>query len=323
MRWWAVLLVLVLVSCGGAATPTVPPAATPVTRPSPTAAAPASPTPRATATAAAQTTPASEPIPTAVPGHETVLLATTTSVQDSGLLDALLPRFQEETGYVVRVIAVGTGQALELGRRGEADVLLVHAPDAEEQFMAEGNGKLRWLVATNDFVVVGPPDDPAGVRGTTSVLACLQRIAERGATWVSRDDKSGTDLLEKRLWKEAGIDPAGQPWYLTSGQGMGQTLVLTDQKRAYTLSDRSTYLAFRSKVQLDVLCQGDPKLLNFYHVITVNPEKFPQVNAAGAEAFARFLVSPEAQQIIARFGADRYGEPLFRPAVEPGATPTP
>jgi tungstate transport system substrate-binding protein len=150
----------------------------------------------------------------------------------------------------------------------------------------------------------------------------LQRIAERGATWVSRDDKSGTDLLEKRLWKEAGIDPTGRSWYVISGQGMGPTLVLTDQKRASTLSDRSTYLAYRQRVQLVVLCQGDPKLVNSYRVITVNPAKFPKVNAAGAEAFARFLVSPEAQRIIASYGVDRYGEPLFRPAVAP-VTPTP
>jgi tungstate transport system substrate-binding protein len=303
MRWWLVLVPVMLAGCAAAATPT------PAAPPSPSA--------------PSSTSPAALAVGTARPGHETVLLATTTSVQDSGLLDALLPRFQEETGYVVRVTAVGTGQALELGRRGEADVLLVHAPDAEEQFMAEGNGKVRWLVATNEFVIVGPPDDPAGVRGTQSALACLQRIAAAGAIWVSRDDRSGTDLLEKRLWKEAGIDPSGQPWYVTSGQGMGQTLVLTDQKRAYTLSDRSTYLAFRPRLQLEVLCAGDPKLVNQYHVITVNPEKFPKVNAAGAEALARFLISPEAQQIIARFGADRYGEPLFQPAIELGATPVP
>lgn len=244
-------------------------------------------------------------------------------MQDSGLLDVLLPRFQAETGYTVRVIAVGTGQALELGRRGEADVLLVHAPEAEEAFMAQGYGGIRWLVATNDFVIVGPPDDPAGVRGIRSALECLERIAQAGATWVSRDDRSGTDLLEKRLWREAGIDPAGRPWYVTSGQGMGQALVLADQKRAYTLSDRSTYLAFRSTLQLEILCAGDPKLVNQYHVITVNAQKFPRVNAAGAEAFARFLVSPEAQQVIATFGVDRYGEPLFRPAISVERTPTP
>ncbi len=275
----------------------------------------------ATTPVARTETGAAEPTPAA--GERTLILATTTSVQDSGLLDVLLPRFQAETGYTVKVTAVGSGQALELGRRGEADVLLVHAPEAEEAFMAQGYGGIRWLVATNDFVIVGPPDDPAGVRGTRSALECLERIAEAGATWVSRDDRSGTDLLEKQLWKETGIDPAGRPWYVTSGQGMGQTLVLADQKRAYTVSDRSTYLAFRSTLQLEILCAGDPKLVNQYHVITVNAQKFPRVNAAGAEAVARFLVSPEAQQVIATFGVDRYGEPLFRPAVSASATPTP
>lgn len=268
-------------------------------------------------------TPTGVPQGTVEGQSRTIILATTTSVQDSGLLDALLPRFQEETGYVVKVIAVGTGQALELGRRGEADVLLVHAPEAEEQFMAEGYGQLRFLVATNDFVIVGPADDPAHVREASSAVDALRRIAATGATWVSRDDRSGTDLLEKRLWQEAGIDPRDQSWYITSGQGMGMTLVLADQKRAYTLSDRATFLAFRSSISLVILTAGDPALINPYHVITVNPTRFARVNARGAEAFARFLVSQVAQQVIASFGVDRYGESLFRPALVPTVTPQP
>lgn len=250
-----------------------------------------------------------------------IVLATTTSVQDSGLLEVLLPVFERESGYTVKVIAVGTGQALELGRRGEADVLLVHAPRAEEQFMAEGNGKIRWLVATNDFVIVGPPDDPAHVAGFRDAVACLRNIAAVGATWVSRDDRSGTDLLEKALWQEAGIDPRDRPWFVSSGQGMGMTLVLTDQKRGYALSDRSTYLAYREKLDLRIVCEGDPRLLNQYHVITVDPQRFPAVNAAGAELLARFLVSLEAQAIIGTFGTERYGQPIFRPALTPAATP--
>lgn len=219
-------------------------------------------------------TPTGVPQGTVEGQSRTIILATTTSGQDSGLLDALLPRFQEETGYVVKVIAVGTGQALELGRRGEADALLVHAPEAEEQFVAEGYGQLRFLVATNDFVIVGLADDPAHVREASSAVDALRRIAATGAIWVSRDDRSGTGLLEKRLWQEAGIDPHDQSWYITSGQGMGMTLVLADQKRAYTLSDRATFLAFRSSISLVILAAGDPALINPYHVITVNPTRF-------------------------------------------------
>lgn len=300
------------------------------TSPSPTATLPpvtstASPGRTTPASSAGTTTNTPQAAATlAARGERTIILATTTSVQDSGLLDALLPLFQQQTGYQVKVIAVGTGQALALGARGEADVLLVHSPDAERQFMEQGNGRERLLVATNDFVIVGPPDDPAGIEGMTSALEALKRIAATGATWVSRDDRSGTDLLEKKLWQQAGIDPRGQPWYITTGQGMGMTLVLTDQKRGYTLSDRSTYLAYRQRIALQILVEGDPLLLNQYHVITVNPEKFPQVNTAGAEAFARFLVSPQAQQVIATFGVDRFGQPLFRPASElPTLTPTP
>ncbi len=253
-------------------------------------------------------------------GHERserreLILATTTSVQDSGLLDVLVPLFEERTGYRVKPIAVGTGAALAMAARGEADVVLVHAPEAEREFMAQGYGSERLLVMHNDFVILGPPDDPAGIRGLRSAVDALRKIAAAQATWISRDDGSGTDQLEKRLWREAGLSPKGAPWYITSGQGMGATLTLTDQKRAYTLSDRGTFLAYRGRVDLDVLVEGDPMLLNLYHVITINPARFPegQINVEGGRAFAQFLVSPEAQQAIAEFGREQFGQPLFVP----------
>lgn len=244
-----------------------------------------------------------------------VILATTTSTQDSGLLDVLVPLFEKQTGYPVKTISVGTGAALALGARGEADVVLVHAPAAEEQWMAQGNGTERLLVMHNDFVIVGPPSDPAGIRGMPLALTALQRVAEKPAAWVSRDDSSGTDQLEKQLWKDAGLDPKGQPWYVTSGQGMGATLTLADQKDAYTISDRATYLARQTTLQAQILVQGDKPLLNVYHVMPVNPAKFPNVpiNAAGGKAFADFLVAPDTQQLIGSFGKDRFGQALFVP----------
>lgn len=248
-------------------------------------------------------------------GRDIVILATTTSVQDSGLLDVLVPLFEERTGYRVKPVAVGTGAALAMAERGEADVVLVHAPDAEREFMAQGYGSERLLVMHNDFVIVGPPDDPAGIRGLRSAVDALRKIASVQAIWISRDDGSGTDQLEKRLWKEAGLEPKGSPWYITSGQGMGATLTLADQKRGYTLSDRGTFLAYRGRVELDVLVEGDPMLLNLYHVITVNPARFPerQINVEGGRAFAQFLLSPEAQRVIAEFGREQFGQPLFVP----------
>ena len=181
--------------------------------------------------------------------------------------------------------------------------------------MAQGNGTERLLVMHNDFVLVGPPADPAGVRGEKSALSALRRIAERRAPWISRDDGSGTDQLEKRLWKDAGLGPKGEPWYLVSGQGMGATLTLADQKEAYTLADRATYLARKATLQSLVLVEGDRALLNTYHVLPVNPAKFPGVklNPDGAQAFARFLVAPETQRLIGEFGREKYGEPLFVP----------
>ncbi len=243
-----------------------------------------------------------------------LILATTTSTQDSGLLDVLIPLFEKETGYTVKVIAVGTGAALRMGERGDADVLLVHAPEAEEAFMAAGHGLEREYVMYNDFVIVGPPDDPAGIRGTEDASAAMKRIAESQALWISRGDDSGTHKKEKSLWKEAGIDPttlASQPWYQESGQGMGATLRIASEKGGYTLSDRATYLNLQHTLHLDILVEGDPRLYNVYHVIVVNPEKHPNVNVEGARAFADFMTSPQVQDIIRSYGVDRFGQPLF------------
>ncbi len=247
------------------------------------------------------------------PASKEVILATTTSTQDSGLLDVLVPMFEKEGGWHVKTQSVGTGAALALGARGEADVVLVHAPAAEMKWMQEGNGTERLLVMHNDFIMVGPPADPAGIRGQASVLTALQRVADRKALWISRDDNSGTDQLEKRLWKDAGVNPKGQPWYIAAGQGMGFTLTLADQKDAYTISDRATYLARKKTLQATIVLQGDRPLLNVYHVMPVNPAKFPKVNAAGGRAFARFLVAAGTQKVIASIGKDRYGQPLFVP----------
>jgi tungstate transport system substrate-binding protein len=242
-----------------------------------------------------------------------VILATTTSTQDSGLLDVLVPMFEKKTGVQVKTVAIGTGQALALGARGEADVVLCHAPDLEKKYVADGSMIDRRAVMHNDFVFVGPAADPAHVRGTEQAVAVLKKIADAKATFVSRGDNSGTDILEKKLWKGSGVDPKGAPWYLEAGQGMGATLRLASEKRAYTLSDRGTYLAQRKTLELDILFQGDPELRNAYHVMLVNPAKFPKVNHSGAKAFADFLVSAEVQDVIRDFGREKFGEPLFFP----------
>lgn len=242
-----------------------------------------------------------------------VILATTTSTQDSGLLDVLVPAFERQSDYKVKVIAVGTGQALEMGANGDADVLLVHAPSSEQEFMDAGNGVNRQLVMHNDFVIVGPEDDPAHVKDAKDANAAMQAIADAGARFISRGDDSGTHKFELKLWKNLSIDPETLDEYEQSGQGMGPTLTIADQKGAYTISDRGTYLAFTDTVDLTVLFEGDPVMLNIYHVIEVNPDKFDKLNSAGAKAFAAYIVSPEAQQIIGEFGVDDYGEPLFVP----------
>lgn len=246
----------------------------------------------------------------------TVILATTTSTEDTGLLDALVPRFQRETGLTVKVIAVGTGQALELGRRGDADVLLVHAPEAERQFVAEGHGIERRPVFYNDFVLVGPAADPAGVRSTKSAVAALKAIAAVGAVFVSRGDDSGTHKKEQALWKAAGITPTGS-WYLSAGSGMAAVLRMASERSAYTLTDRGTYLALRRTRQLQVMFEGGAELRNPYAVIVVNPRRHPRVNSTGARRFAAFLLRPKTQQLVARFGKDRFGQALFSPFPRP------
>ncbi|NHM28468.1 extracellular solute-binding protein [Desulfofundulus sp. TPOSR] len=246
------------------------------------------------------------------PQKQDVILATTTSTQDSGLLDVLIPEFEKKTGYKVKTIAVGTGQALEMGKKGEADVLLVHAPKAEKELVDSGVGINYRLVMHNDFIVVGPENDPAGVKSAQNTVEAFKKIAQTRSTFVSRGDESGTHKKEKDIWKEAGITPGGK-WYQEAGTGMGNTLNIASEKGGYTLSDRATYLANQKHLKLKILYEGDKTLLNIYHVMQVNPEKFSKVNAEGAKAFVDFMVSPETQQIIGKFGVDKYGQPLFFP----------
>jgi tungstate transport system substrate-binding protein len=244
---------------------------------------------------------------------KTLILATTTSTQDSGLLDELIPLFEKESGYFVKTIAVGSGQAMAMGQKGEADVLLVHSPDAEKKFMAEGAGSSRRLVMHNDFVLVGPPADPAQIKSAKTSAAAFKKIADSQALFLSRGDNSGTHAKEKGLWKGAGISPDGQKWYQQTGLGMGQTLSVAAEKKGYTLTDRATYLALKKNLGLAILVERDPKLLNIYHVIEVNVAKWPKVNGAGAKAFADFMVARKTQEAIAAFGVAKYGAPLFFP----------
>ena len=249
---------------------------------------------------------------TSSPKNTNLLLVSTTSTQDSGLLDVLLPAFTEKTGYNVQLVAVGSGQALKIGEEGNADVILLHSPTAEKEFSAKGFGIDRRLVMHNDFVIVGPPSDPAQIRGKTPVEA-LEEIFASGTTFVSRGDESGTHVKELALWRNVELDPAGQDWYLETGQGQGATLSIASEKSGYALTDRGTFLAYKSNVDLEILVEGDPFLLNVYHVLTVNPEKWPSVNLEGAKAFADFITSPEGQKIIGEFGVMEYGQPLFFP----------
>ena len=245
-------------------------------------------------------------------GPKDIILATTTSTQDTGLLDTLVPIFEDESGYNVKVIAVGSGQALAMGERGDADALLAHAPASEEALVDSGAAINRLLVMHKDFIIVGPEDDPAGIKGMTAADG-LAAVYEKGATFVSRGDDSGTHKAELALWKEANLDPTGQSWYEQSGQGMGATLTIANQTGAYTLADRGTYLAQKENLELAVLVEGDPVLFNIYHVMQVNPEKFDLVNGPGGEAFVEFMVSDATQAIIKDFGVHKFGEPLFIP----------
>jgi tungstate transport system substrate-binding protein len=241
-----------------------------------------------------------------------VIVSTTTSTQDSGLLDVLVPMFERKTGLTVKTISVGTGQALALAARGEADVTLAHAPGVERKYVEDGKMSNRRLVMYNDFVLIGPAEDPARIKALPSAVDALKRIAESQSRFVSRGDKSGTHVLEQGLWQQAGIEPRGT-WYIESGQGMGQTLGIANDRRAYTLTDRGTYLAFAKRVDLPILVEKDRPLLNIYSVMEVNPANGPRVNVAGGKAFAEFLLAPETQAVIKAFGVDRYGQPLFVP----------
>ena len=259
--------------------------------------------------ATATSIPATEP-----PAKPTLILATTTSTQDSGLLDVLVPLFQDQTGYTVQTVAVGSGQAMEMGQQGNADVLLVHSPAAEKEFMDVGWGKDRELIMHNDFVIVGPAKDPAKIKGLSSTDA-FKAIAAAVATFAARADKSGTSTKELGIWKMAELDPATEKpvWYLETGQGMGPTLTVASEKGAYTLTDRATYLANKANLQLEILSEGDPGLLNVYHVMTINPDKWPKVNYEGAKAFMQFMTDLATQDVIGKFGLDQYGQQLFIP----------
>lgn len=294
-----VLFVLVVSACSPAATPA--PTSVPPTEP------PAQPTQVPPTAAPAATEPAK-------PANPNLILATTTSTQDSGLLDVLIPMFQDQTGYTVKTVAVGSGQAMQMGQEGNADVLLVHSPAAEKDFMSQGWGKERELIMHNDFVIVGPATDPAKVKGLASTDA-FKAIGAAQAPFVARADKSGTSTKELGIWKKAGLDPATEKpaWYIETGQGMGPSLTIASEKGAYTLTDRATYLANKDKLQLEILSEGDPGLLNVYHVITVSPDKWPKVNYEGAVAFMKFMTDSATQEVIGKFGVDKYGQQLFVP----------
>jgi len=241
-----------------------------------------------------------------------VILSTTTSTQDSGLLDVLVPLFEKQTAYSVKTISVGTGQSLALAAKGDADVALVHAPSLEKKYVADGKLQNRRLVMYNDFVIIGPKGDPARIKTLKSAVAALKAIEHSKARFVSRGDNSGTHNLEKSLWKSAGVQPAGS-WYIESGQGMGATLGIAQERDAYTVTDRGTYLALQRRVTLPILIERDRTLLNIYSVMEVNPANGPRVNAAGGRAFADFMVSPQAQNLIKSFGVEKFGQPLFVP----------
>lgn len=243
---------------------------------------------------------------------KSILLVSTTSTQDSGLLNLLLPEFTRRTGYQVSLIATGSGQALKIGEEGNADVILLHSPAAEKEFIANGFGIDRRLVMHNDFVIVGPNSDPAQIRGMNPVNA-LNAIFTSGAIFISRGDYSGTHVKELALWEKAGLDLHGRDWHLETGQGQGATLSIASEKTGYALTDRGTFLAYKANVDLEILVEDDPFLLNVYHVLTVNPEKWSSVNLEGAKAFSDFITSTEGQEIIREFGVEQYGQPLFFP----------
>lgn len=295
------------------ATATTAPVAEPTATIAPTAEPTATTAPTAEPTATAE--PAAEPTATAVVRKEnSIILATTTSTQDSGLLDAILPDFTAKTGIGVDVVAVGTGQAMELGARGDADVLLVHARAREDEFVANGDAPERYDVMYNDFVIVGPASDPAGIEGLASAADAFKAIAAAQSPFISRGDDSGTHTKEKAVWKAAAIEPAGD-WYQSAGQGMGAVLTMSGEQQAYTLSDRATYLARKAEgLDLDILVEGDKILFNPYGVLPVSPDKHPAVDFDGAMSFVEWITSPETQKLIGEYGVAEFGQSLFIPS---------
>ena len=254
----------------------------------------------------------------AEPTQKNVILSTTTSPQDSGLLGVLVPLFEKQTGYSVKTVSVGSRQALALAAKGDADVALVQMPSLEKQYVVEGKLLNRRLVMYNDFVIIGPKEDPAKVRSSKSASGALKAIEQAKVSFVSRGDNSGTHILEKSLWKAAGIEPKGS-WYMEARQGMGATLGIANERNAYTITDRGTYLALRNgvsplrnRVSLRILIEGDRALLNIYSVVEVNPANGPRINSVGGKAFADFMVAPETQNVIRNFGK-KFGQSLFIP----------
>ncbi len=249
----------------------------------------------------------------AVAEGTSIILSTTTSTENSGLLAYILPDFTEKTGIEVKVVAVGTGKALQMGRDGEADVLLVHAKPSEEEFVAEGHSAARFDVMYNDFVILGPKDDPAGLKEDASeIVPAFEKLYASEFSFVSRGDDSGTHKKEKSLWAAAGIEPEGDK-YISAGKGMGDVIQMTDELQAYTMSDRATYLSMSDNLDLNVIVEGDPILFNQYGVMAVNPDKNDAINSAGAQAFIDWILSSETQELISGFGVEKFGQPLFVP----------
>lgn len=250
-----------------------------------------------------------------VKANGSIILATTTSTQDSGLLDYILPDFQEKEGIEVKVVAVGTGKALQMGKDGEADVLLVHAKKDEEQFVVDGHGTVRYDVMYNDFILLGPSDDPAGIleNAKGDMGEALKLISENGQSFISRGDDSGTDKKEKSIWKNKDIDTSGKEWYVESGQGMGETLKIADEKQGYTIADRSTYIKMQNDLGLKIVCEGDESLLNQYGVIPVNPEINDKINSEGAEKFVDWILSDETQDLIKSYKIEGHNDQVFYP----------
>ncbi len=243
--------------------------------------------------------------------NKTIILATTTSTNDSGLLDYLLPEFTKDTGYEVKVIAVGSGKAIQMGVDGEVDVLLVHARQDEEKFVAEGHGSKRYNVMYNDFVIVGDKSDPAAIKGLT-VEEALKKMEQTQSTFLSRGDDSGTHKKELSIWKAANISPDGS-WYVSTGKGMGEVLQMANEMQGYTLTDRATYLSMKDKLEVEIILEGDQNLLNPYGILPINPSKNESINAEGAEQFAKWFTSEKGQKMIGEFGIDKFGMPLFFP----------